>query len=643
MSAAATAAAAAATAAAATAGEPGASSDNEASSDDESVYDTLAHPVSRLDSDGIPLNLAAGMSASLMPSSIAPLPEDQSTIEFKFQQSRREPFDWDAMPPGKRPDTLVIKGLPCDWFELTPATLDRERVISACSRLRRVLETFGDVRDLDVRPHDPEDPLQTTSRLRYAGAAFSTAPSPTPAVAPLDGNDDAPAGSDAEVMSQLSERSIQSPKNQASPRQGSAPNALLLLEEDRAPPGVAALLDTHDGPSAERAAQGAEGIGGEEQAVESGSATREVDPLEEGLTPEPTYSPRSPAPENQSTASSVNSLFRADMFEAIVQYRSYLGFLETLRMFGGKDMLKVDMHGVEAAAPLSVECDYQGFFSRESLTRRAGAERERIRKQAAQRIEQGRAELQLERRVRHAKQDARVAAVSLELRMADITEIPRAILNKDAWLTKGVAAAHAAFDFTQERIQAIDAIAGHKDGEAMLDAALDHLRDALDETDRRITQAERRHRTVLDQAKLDLPNFDEALLAAGCSIFLGLVKQHWGALGLGPTLEGRTILVPDDAAFLGSVDNWEAECWGLHVCEVPLLVGDLCNYPGGKVQPLDRHPKHALRARADLTGLLTIWVYGDSDPPRRAAIIKGDVKVNGGTIVHVLDRILYPP
>jgi len=34
---------------------------------------------------------------------------------------------------------------------------------------------------------------------------------------------------------------------------------------------------------------------------------------------------------------------------------------------------------------------------------------------------------------------------------------------------------------------------------------------------------------------------------------------------------------------------------------------------------------------------------GDSDPPRKALITKSDVKVDGGIIVHVLDRILYPP
>jgi hypothetical protein len=61
------------------------------------------------------------------------------------------------------------------------------------------------------------------------------------------------------------------------------------------------------------------------------------------------------------------------------------------------------------------------------------------------------------------------------------------------------------------------------------------------------------------------------------------------------------------------------------------------------VQPLDRTPTHALRVRTDLAGRPAVWVVGDSDPPRKATVIVQDLKVDGGTIVHVIDRILYPP
>jgi uncharacterized surface protein with fasciclin (FAS1) repeats len=61
------------------------------------------------------------------------------------------------------------------------------------------------------------------------------------------------------------------------------------------------------------------------------------------------------------------------------------------------------------------------------------------------------------------------------------------------------------------------------------------------------------------------------------------------------------------------------------------------------VQPVDRDPKHALRVRADLSGKPSVWVFGDSDPPRKATVILADLKIDDGVIVHIIDRILYPP
>ena len=154
------------------------------------------------------------------------------------------------------------------------------------------------------------------------------------------------------------------------------------------------------------------------------------------------------------------------------------------------------------------------------------------------------------------------------------------------------------------------------------------------------------------QAKLELPPFGEALQGCGCGVFLRLVQQHWPRLGLGPDPRGRTIFAPDDASFLGDVTNWEEECWGLHIIEVhnqcprglrvntpvkfvsvessfradgalwpasqvPLLIGDLRNYPGGRVQPVDAHPKHALRIRTDIDGNPSIWVRASTLQARK--------------------------
>ena len=112
--------------------------DDDAMTDSTKGEGTLAHPISRLDTDGIPLNLASGISAFLLPSCVAPLPEAPASIISRFgyigEECSVSVTDWwMSMPPGRRPDTLVVKGLPCEWFELTLSTLDRERVISACA------------------------------------------------------------------------------------------------------------------------------------------------------------------------------------------------------------------------------------------------------------------------------------------------------------------------------------------------------------------------------------------------------------------------------------------------------------------------------------------------------------------------------
>ena len=483
--------------------------DDDAMTDSTKGEGTLAHPISRLDTDGIPLNLASGISAFLLPSCVAPLPEAPASIISRFgyigEECSVSVTDWwMSMPPGRRPDTLVVKGLPCEWFELTLSTLDRERVISACSRLRRVLESFGAVRDLDVRPHEPDDPLQRTIR-----------------------EDKWTTNGDLETAarSQLPQQPFLSQRDHClANRSVPLPNALSLFEEEHNASNV--RRDNSTGNSDEPIQMYAKNT--RNAAGERMSLCRDAE-SQINITAQVNSSA-----ESESVASTILSLYKPDMFQAIVQYRTYEGFVETMRMLGGKDLLHVDMNGVEAAAPLSVECDYKEYFSFENMKIRAAAERESIREAASRRIQEGRAELRFERRIRKAKQDARAALVGPELRIADITEIPETILQKDTQLISEAKAAKIAFEFTQTCAEAI----GTVDNEATLKIVLNRLQDALDETERRILRVERRYRTVRDKAKLDLPDFDEALLSAGCSIFLELVKKNWSKLGLGPKIEG---------------------------------------------------------------------------------------------------------
>jgi hypothetical protein len=100
------------------------------------------------------LTLSPGLTLTLLPCAEAPPPMNRADVELEFQLRRlQEPFDWANLPPGRRPDTLVVRGLPYAFFGLAPQTLQRHRVASGASGLRRCLATFGAVWDVDVRTH----------------------------------------------------------------------------------------------------------------------------------------------------------------------------------------------------------------------------------------------------------------------------------------------------------------------------------------------------------------------------------------------------------------------------------------------------------------------------------------------------------
>ncbi|CAL8100746.1 unnamed protein product [Orchesella dallaii] len=71
-------------------------------------------------------------------------------------------YDWDSffrdaknmneMKPGERPDTIHLQNLPCKWFSDHP--LD-EKPIPSEKLFRRIWETFGDVRSIDIPIADP--------------------------------------------------------------------------------------------------------------------------------------------------------------------------------------------------------------------------------------------------------------------------------------------------------------------------------------------------------------------------------------------------------------------------------------------------------------------------------------------------------
>ena len=87
-------------------------------------------------------------------------------------------------------------------------------------------------------------------------------------------------------------------------------------------------------------------------------------------------------------------------------------------------------------------------------------------------------------------------------------------------------------------------------------------------------------------------------------------------------------------------EAFETDCWGVHIIDGPYQVSDLADQ--ARVQPRHRDLRHSLRFRFDMRGVCTVWLDSDSKPPRKARIVKSNVKCAGGTILHVIDKILYP-
>ena len=80
----------------------------------------------------------------------------------------------------------------------------------------------------------------------------------------------------------------------------------------------------------------------------------------------------------------------------------------------------------------------------------------------------------------------------------------------------------------------------------------------------------------------------------------------------------------------------------VHIIDGPYNTGDMLNLNSGYTQPRHQDIKCSIRTRMDLGGKFTFWLAGDSEPRRIIEAVESDVPVQGGTVVHIVDKILYP-
>ena len=143
---------------------------------------------------------------------------------------------------------------------------------------------------------------------------------------------------------------------------------------------------------------------------------------------------------------------------------------------------------------------------------------------------------------------------------------------------------------------------------------------------------------VILEKTMALPSLEKALTDNGCALFYQrLVMSGYR------DMRGLTILAPVDDAFLGEgMEGFDEECFGVHIIDGPYQIGDMLNLNSGYTQPRSESNRHTIRTRMDLGGKFTFWLTGDSVPRRLVSAIKPDVPVVGGTVLHIVDKILHP-
>ena len=143
-------------------------------------------------------------------------------------------------------------------------------------------------------------------------------------------------------------------------------------------------------------------------------------------------------------------------------------------------------------------------------------------------------------------------------------------------------------------------------------------------------------------SKLRVPTIFEALEDHHAYTFSDIIRLK---LNSNPKyFNGCTIFVPPDHAFLDEyTDTWEEECWGTHIIKGPYHMQDL--YILGNCGPgtmLCANMAFSLNCRLNEAGEYIVWLTKRKQPRRVVRVIASDVRVEGGSILHFIDKIIYP-
>lgn len=333
------------------------------------------------------------------------------------------------------------------------------------------------------------------------------------------------------------------------------------------------------------------------------------------------------------------------MFTVVVKFADNISFLRCCRKLGDKVLTVGDMETARNppdevfGVPLLLAVDRGGYFSPSQIDYRERQERTLQDETLKKQLTKARLEKKYAREARAVIKKAEDILEAAEIELNTIAGNEAVERHRPCRIA--AEGAKGALELAKETLRRV------KGG--LLPTEEEDLKAVVKEVKSVVVKAKKGVETlsamgdrVILEKSLALPNLEQALKANNCNMFLERLKQS-GYFLKSKELTGVTILAPDDEAFLGDdLDMFEESCFGAHIIDGPYFCGDLLNLNSGYTQPRSAEPRHAIRTRMDLGGVFTFWLCGDSEPRRKANCIKGDIPFSGGSLIHVVDKILFP-
>jgi hypothetical protein len=334
-------------------------------------------------------------------------------------------------------------------------------------------------------------------------------------------------------------------------------------------------------------------------------------------------------------------------FDLYIQYNKPTSFLAAMSCLTSNAVLcKGEFNGdIAAKKPaeddsyfvfLDIDFDVDGYFSSSRMDYRERQEMDRRKVLLKEQLVRAKMEKVCGRKARESVRKCEVLLESLE---GDVEKVEsNEVVMRHRPTSVSAAGAKAALESARGVVRKVKCSMLPKNDEELNDM-LSQLRKCISHARGCVKQCVALSDKVIMSKTMSLPTFEQALEDNGCSLFLRRCKECGYSA---ESLLGCTILVPEDDAFLGEgTETFEEECFDVHIIDGPYMAGDLLTLNGGYTQPRSEDNKHSIRTRMDLGGIFTFWLAGDMEPRRKISALKPDVCVKGGTVFHIVDRILY--